>query len=255
MPKLIPRTHNDYIYNSKIASAGDRRRRRPAYCSMCLPIAHNLPLACPGLQGYLLQGRARWCSRTRHARAKIVFRFDREASRYAYSVVPALLIRLLTDPLDRKIRSFVPASHSNGRTAPPARSAPTSQGANSKRLRSGEFRHGRRHVDVRALRRSAPMCAGNRRPTDCPDDEIKLLDDDDNEVAPGEVGEILLPRAVHAARLLTVRPSTMRERFQSRRFLSFRRSDASASVGKLHGRGAQEGSHQPRRREDQRRGN
>src|SRR5207244_4406956 len=55
VPKLIPRTHNDYAYNSKIAAevcgvTGD------SVLLLALPIAHNLPLACPGVQGYMLSG-------------------------------------------------------------------------------------------------------------------------------------------------------------------------------------------------------
>jgi mycobactin salicyl-AMP ligase len=51
-PKLIPRTHDDYAYNARASaevcdlSAGD------VYL-VCLPIAHNFPLACPGLLGTL----------------------------------------------------------------------------------------------------------------------------------------------------------------------------------------------------------
>src|SRR5262249_46376240 len=55
IPKLIPRTHNDYAYNSKTASTvcqvtGD------SVLLLMLPIAHNLPLACPGIQGFLFNG-------------------------------------------------------------------------------------------------------------------------------------------------------------------------------------------------------
>jgi non-ribosomal peptide synthetase component E (peptide arylation enzyme) len=55
VPKLIPRTHNDYAYNSRLAAdvcavSGD------SVLLLALPIAHNLPLACPGLQGTMLQG-------------------------------------------------------------------------------------------------------------------------------------------------------------------------------------------------------
>ena len=56
MPKLIPRTHNDYAYNSKIAAAGLRRRRGNSVLLLMLPIAHNLPLACPGIQGFFFNG-------------------------------------------------------------------------------------------------------------------------------------------------------------------------------------------------------
>lgn len=55
IPKLIPRTHNDYAYNSRTAApvcgvTGE------SVLLLALPIAHNLPLACPGIQGYFFQG-------------------------------------------------------------------------------------------------------------------------------------------------------------------------------------------------------
>src|SRR6202521_5772881 len=47
IPKLIPRTHNDYAYNSK-AAAGVCGINQDSVILVVLPIAHNLPLACPG---------------------------------------------------------------------------------------------------------------------------------------------------------------------------------------------------------------
>ena len=55
IPKLIPRSHNDYIYNSRIAAAVTGVAAEAIFLDV-LPLAHNLPLACPGLQGYLLHG-------------------------------------------------------------------------------------------------------------------------------------------------------------------------------------------------------
>ncbi|PWU30672.1 salicylate synthase [Pseudomonas sp. RW407] len=54
-PKLIPRSHADYAYNAKASArlcgfAGDS-----VYLA-ALPIAHNFPLACPGLIGTLSMG-------------------------------------------------------------------------------------------------------------------------------------------------------------------------------------------------------
>jgi salicylate---CoA ligase len=57
LPKLIPRTHDDYAYNAR-ASAGvadvDARTRY----LVTLPAGHNFPLACPGALGTLLAGGA-----------------------------------------------------------------------------------------------------------------------------------------------------------------------------------------------------
>src|ERR1051325_3909292 len=55
IPKLIPRTHNDYIYNSKIAAEVTGVGSDSIFLNV-LPLAHNIPLACPGLQGYFLHG-------------------------------------------------------------------------------------------------------------------------------------------------------------------------------------------------------
>src|SRR5579872_7301762 len=55
IPKLIPRTHNDYLYNSRAAAAVQDITGYS--CQLCvLPLAHNMPLACPGVQGFLMAG-------------------------------------------------------------------------------------------------------------------------------------------------------------------------------------------------------
>ncbi|MBV6697768.1 (2,3-dihydroxybenzoyl)adenylate synthase [Kitasatospora aureofaciens] len=54
-PKLIPRTHDDYAYNAtasaELCSFGPDTRYLAA-----LPVAHNFPLACPGVLGTLAVG-------------------------------------------------------------------------------------------------------------------------------------------------------------------------------------------------------
>ncbi|KFU75586.1 2,3-dihydroxybenzoate-AMP ligase [Amycolatopsis lurida] len=55
LPKLVPRTHNDYDYNIRASAKlcgfnGDTR-----YLAV-LPMAHNFPLACPGVLGTLSTG-------------------------------------------------------------------------------------------------------------------------------------------------------------------------------------------------------
>jgi 2,3-dihydroxybenzoate-AMP ligase len=95
IPKLIPRTNNDYAYNSKVA-ADVCDLDAESVLLLVLPIAHNLPLACPGIQGYMFKG------------AKVVLHQNtRPAEMFALiqkhkvthlKVVPALLIRLINDP-------------------------------------------------------------------------------------------------------------------------------------------------------------
>jgi mycobactin salicyl-AMP ligase len=51
-PKLIPRTHRDYAYNARGSAEVCELTSDDVYLAS-LPIAHNFPLACPGLLGAL----------------------------------------------------------------------------------------------------------------------------------------------------------------------------------------------------------
>lgn len=55
LPKLIPRTHDDYAYNAR-ASAEVAGLDAGTRYLVSLPAGHNFPLACPGILGTLLAG-------------------------------------------------------------------------------------------------------------------------------------------------------------------------------------------------------
>ncbi|OBY31447.1 (2,3-dihydroxybenzoyl)adenylate synthase [Mycolicibacter kumamotonensis] len=55
LPKLIPRTHNDYVYNATASAALCELTADDVYL-VALPAAHNFPLACPGLLGAISVG-------------------------------------------------------------------------------------------------------------------------------------------------------------------------------------------------------
>src|SRR5262249_3150233 len=99
VPKLIPRTHNDYAYNSKTAAAvcgvtGD------SVLLLVLPIAHNLPLACPGVQGFIFEGARVVVSTS--TRPEDMFALVEQHRVTHIKVVPALLIRLINSPAIRR---------------------------------------------------------------------------------------------------------------------------------------------------------
>ncbi|WP_396925238.1 (2,3-dihydroxybenzoyl)adenylate synthase [Mycolicibacterium sp.] len=54
-PKLIPRTHDDYVYNATASAALCRLTSDDVYL-VALPAGHNFPLACPGLLGAMSAG-------------------------------------------------------------------------------------------------------------------------------------------------------------------------------------------------------
>ena len=55
MPKLIPRTHDDYVYTARRAGAGAGFGPQTVVLAV-LPMAHNYSLACPGVLGALAHG-------------------------------------------------------------------------------------------------------------------------------------------------------------------------------------------------------
>ena len=186
IPKLIPRTNNDYAYNSKVA-ASVCEVNADSVLLLVLPIAHNLPLACPGIQGFMFHG------------AKVVVHANtRPAEMFALiqkhrvthlKVVPALLIRLINDPsvADYDLSSLKLIQSGGQRMQPEVR-------AKTRALIPGVFvqeNFGMSEGTLMFVRATDPedvkleTCG---RPV-CEDDEVKLLDEDDRQVAPGEVGE------------------------------------------------------------------
>ena len=188
IPKLIPRSHNDYIYNSKMAAAVTGVGPDKILLNV-LPLAHNLPLACPGLQGFLLHGGK--VVLTVSTRSEYVFALIERHRVTHIAVVPALLIRLINDPSIKKFDlSSLQVIQSGGQRLQP-----------EVRRRTKEL------IPRVAVQENFGMAEGMLmfvrfddpeevrmetvgRPIS-PDDEVRLVDDDDNEVAPGEVGEFL----------------------------------------------------------------
>jgi mycobactin salicyl-AMP ligase len=54
-PKLIPRTHDDYVYNATASAQLCGLTQDDVYL-VALPAAHNFPLACPGILGAMTVG-------------------------------------------------------------------------------------------------------------------------------------------------------------------------------------------------------
>ncbi len=95
IPKLIPRTHNDYLYNSKAAAAVNDIHADDALL-VVLPISHNFPLASPGLQGFLMHGARIVLSTS--TRPVDLFNSITQEHITHLELVPTLLIRMLSDP-------------------------------------------------------------------------------------------------------------------------------------------------------------
>jgi 2,3-dihydroxybenzoate-AMP ligase len=188
IPKLIPRSHNDYIYNSKVASAVTGVADNEVFLDV-LPLAHNLPLACPGLQGYLLHGGRFVLSNS--TRSEDIFALIERHRVTHIAVVPALLIRLINDPQVAKFDlSSLRVIQSGGQRLQPEARRRTKELIPSVTVQENFGMAEGMLMFVRCDDPEEVRMETVGRPLS-PDDEVRLVDDDDNEVAPGEVGELL----------------------------------------------------------------
>jgi 2,3-dihydroxybenzoate-AMP ligase len=187
VPKLIPRTHNDYAYNSRLA-VEVCRVTSDSVLLLALPIAHNLPLACPGLQGYLFRGGKVVLSAS--TRPEDLFRLIERHRVTHLKVVPALLIRLINDPaIGRYDLSSLRVIQSGGQRMQPEVRLRTSELIPSATVQENFGMSEGMLFFVRLDDPEDVRLETCGRPLS-PDDEVRLVDDEGREVAPGEVGEL-----------------------------------------------------------------
>jgi 2,3-dihydroxybenzoate-AMP ligase len=186
VPKLIPRMHNDYVYNSKMAGSVTGITPDSVLLDV-LPISHNLPLACPGLQGFVFKGAKVVLSTD--ASPENIFRLVETHRVTHIHVVPALLIRWINDPaIARYDLSSLKVIQSGGQRLQPEIRTKTKELIPSVTVQEN---FGMAEGVLMFVRLDDPpevRLETVGRPI-CSDDEIMLLDDDDNIVPFGEVGE------------------------------------------------------------------
>jgi len=187
VPKLIPPTHNDYAYNLKTAAQGCGVTG-DSVLLLILPIAHNLPLACPGVQGFYFNGGAVVLSQS--TRPEEVFRLVERHGVTHIKVVPALLIRLInSEAVTQFDTSSIRYIQSGGQRLQP-----------EVRIRTKELIPSVFVQENFGMSEGLLMFVRPEDPEDerletvgspiCPDDEVRLIDDDGNDVPFGEVGEM-----------------------------------------------------------------
>jgi 2,3-dihydroxybenzoate-AMP ligase len=189
IPKLIPRTHNDYLYNSRAAAAACEIGLGDVLLDV-LPIEHNLPLGCPGLQGFLLSGGTVVLGTS--TRPRDVFELIQRHRVTHIHLVPALLIRWIDDPsiAEYDLSSLRVIQSGGQRLQPEVR-------LRAERALPGCFiqeNFGMAEGLIMFVRSSDPP--GVRRET-CgrpasPGDEVYLVDEDGNVVPDGEPGELIV---------------------------------------------------------------
>ena len=153
-----------------------------------LPISHNLPLACPGLQGFLFAGASVALATSTRAR-EVFTRIERDRCTHVH-VVPALLIKLLHDPsaAEFDLTSMRVIQSGGQRLQPETRRGAKRLFPNAVVQENFGMAEGLlmfvRHDDPEEVRMETvgrPICA---------DDEVRLVDPEGVDVGDGEVGEL-----------------------------------------------------------------
>lgn len=188
LPKLIPRTHDDYIYNfeqsARIAGFGP-----DTVLLAALPLAHNYSLGSPGALGAIaLGGRVVIAHKTD---CETVFSLvEREGVTAIPAAVP-LVVNWLNDPrLDQFNVSTLKVVQNGG-----ARLSPELRDRLRKRL-GCQFQevYGTAEGLLNLTRLDDPddkILESSGAPI-CEDDEIKVIGIDGNELPDGEAGELVV---------------------------------------------------------------
>ena len=189
VPKLIPRTNNDYVYNTKAAVAVNDVGSDDCLL-VALPIAHNFPLASPGVSGFFWKGAR--VVLTESARADDVFPLIERERITHLELVPALLIRYINAPsISQHDLDSVRVINTGGqKLQPEVKRRAESLFPNATVQEVFGMAEGLlmfvRLDDPEEVRYET---AG--RPV-CEDDEILIVNDDREPVPDGEIGELLV---------------------------------------------------------------
>lgn len=187
LPKLIPRTHDDYIYSLRISAEVCALNEHSVYLAV-LPIAHNYPLSSPGVLGTLYAGGRIVLARGASPDEAFPL-IAKERVTIAAVVPPIALIWMDAAESRRCDLSHLQVLQVGGAkfSAEAAKRVKTTIGCTLQQV------YGMAEGLVNYTRFDDPeetIINTQGRPMS-PYDEIRIVDDEDDEVAPGEVGHLL----------------------------------------------------------------
>lgn len=186
IPKIIPRTHNDYVYNCKINAMYVGMNKYSRYLAVA-PMAHNMSMSCPGVLGTLLFGGTVVLSPS--TSAQTMCELVEKERITILPLVPTLVINILNFPerknydLSSLFCIISGASKTNLEVA--------------KRVNE-ELKGCTLFLQFGMAEGMVTMSDPDNpkeletigRPLS-PADEVRIVDEEGNEVQPGEIGELL----------------------------------------------------------------
>jgi len=187
LPKLIARTHDDYAYNARASAEVCGFGPDTSYL-VSLPAGHNFPLACPGILGALLSG-GRVVTLPSPEPVRAFATIAAEGVTHT-AVVPAVAARWLEHAAENgaELTSLRVLQVGGARLADNlARKIKPALGATLQQV----FGMAEGLLNYTRLDDSDDViCTTQGRPMS-PDDEVRLVDELDHDVAPGEPGSLL----------------------------------------------------------------
>ncbi|MEV6361936.1 (2,3-dihydroxybenzoyl)adenylate synthase [Nocardia asteroides] len=187
LPKLIARTHDDYVYNATASAEVCALTADDVYLA-ALPAAHNFPLACPGILGTVATGGA--IAFTLDPSPEAAFAAIERHQVTVTALVPPLaqLWSAAVDWEDADLSSLrllqvggARLAEVNARDVEPALNCRLQQVFG---MAEGLLNFTRLDDDDELI------CTTQGRPLS-PGDELRVVDADGADVAPGEEGELL----------------------------------------------------------------
>ncbi len=187
LPKLIPRTHNDYVLNAKASGRVARIDEATVFLAV-LPLGHNYSLASPGILACFAAG-ATVVLAPGHAAEAVFPLIERHRVTLVSAAVPLVTLWLNSDvPARHDLSSLEVMQNGGARLAPELR----------RRVRAQwscipQEVYGTAEGLINLVRLDAPedlLLESSGSPV-CEHDEIRIVDLEDNEVPDGEPGELL----------------------------------------------------------------
>ncbi len=195
LSKLIPRTHEDYLLNARLCGRAGGFNESTVFLAI-LPLGHNYNLASPGMLGCFYYGGTVVLAPSGDA-ADVFSLVQREKVSVIAAVVP-LISNWLNSPVPDQFDLASLKVIQNGG----ARLAPELRGRMRERFGCiAQEIYGTAEGLINMVPLDAPdeLLLNSSGVPVCEDDEIKVLDDDGNEVPDGEPGELVTrgPYTIH----------------------------------------------------------
>jgi 2,3-dihydroxybenzoate-AMP ligase len=184
-PKIISRTHDDYEYNAR-RSAEVSGFGPDTVFLVALPLAHNFPLGSPGLLGTLIHGGRAVIVRS--PRPEVAFPVIARERVTNTSLVPAIAVRWAESAPGHDLSSLR-VVQVGGSVLAPATAAAIGAALGCQLQQVYGMAEGL--LNYTRLDDPADVVTHTQGRPICPDDELRIVDKDGNDVAGGLTGELL----------------------------------------------------------------